>query len=212
MNTTSRIQDVPGRPSSAVAARDFVAVDESGAFSYHRSEQDLMTAFEYVAEAACIFDRRGIAYRLALDPNRQLVLGASLGPVEFHWLRQAWLDAQNAHPESHRLRRFFPLTTTEVVSDLFETLTLEHGPEPAEGSWSLEIDGMASHPANLEDLDRRLAHENRLEHARVKDPFGHIYRPARHRKHWHLPTAARVILYIEIPARAPLTESVPLPP
>ncbi|MCX6500615.1 MAG: hypothetical protein NTU93_17770 [Arthrobacter sp.] len=199
MNTTSRIQDVSGPPPDARPAGDFVAVDDSGEFSYHRSEQDLLTAFEYVAEAACIFDRNGTAYRLALDPNRHLVLAPSLGPVEFHWLRQAWLDAQNAHPESYRLRRFFPLTTEEVVLDLFETLTVEHGPAPAEGLWSLEINSVASHPTSLEDIDRRLAHQNQLEHAHVKDPFGHVYRPVRHRSHWHLPTSAGFILYVETP-------------
>lgn len=109
MNTTSRIRDTSGPPAGAGAARDFVAVDDSGEFSYHQSEQNLMAAFEYVGEAACILDRSGKAYRLGLDTNRHLMLGPARGAVEFHWLRQAWLDAQNAHPEVHRLRRFFPL-------------------------------------------------------------------------------------------------------
>ncbi|MET3811843.1 hypothetical protein [Arthrobacter sp. UYEF3] len=212
MDATSRISNVSGHPSGAGAARDFVAVDDSGEFSYHRSELDLMTAFEYVAEAACIFDRSGNAYRLMLDPNRHLVLGPPLGPVEFHWLRQTWLDAQNAHPESHRLRRYFPLTANEVVSDLFESLSLEHGPEPAGGSWSLEINNIASHPPNLEAIDRRLAHQHRLEEAQVTDPFGHIYRPVLHHKHRHLPAPAGVILYLEIPARTKLPASLPLSP
>lgn len=199
MNTTSRIRDTSGPPAGAGAARDFVAVDDSGEFSYHQSEQNLMAAFEYVGEAACILDRSGKAYRLGLDTNRHLMLGPARGAVEFHWLRQAWLDAQNAHPEVHRLRRFFPLTKEEVVSDLFETLTLEHGPEPTEGTWSLEINGFASHPASLEDIDRRLLHQDRLEHVHVKDPFGHIYRPLRHRRHWYLPAIAGFNLYIEIP-------------
>ncbi len=198
MNTT------PRRPpdTSAGAARDFIVVDDSGDFSYHRSEQDLMTAFEYIGEAACIIDRSGSAYRLALDPNRHLVLGPSLGPVEFHWLRQAWLDAQNVHPEGHRLRRFFPITREEVMSGLFETLTLEHGPEPAGGSWSLDINGVASHPSNLEDIDRLLAHQDLTKHVRVKDPFGHTYRPLRRRRHWYLRASAGSNLYIEIPAPA----------
>jgi hypothetical protein len=200
MNTTPPIEDTSGLPSGA--ARDFVAVDDSGEFSYHRSERDLMAVFEYVAEAACIIDRNGSAYRLALDPNRHLILGPSLGPVEFHWLRQTWLDAQNAHPESHRLRRFFPLTDEEVVSDLFETLTLEHGPEPAKGSWSLDVNGTASRPTDLADLDHRLLHQERLEHVHVRDPFGHVYRPLRHRRHWYLPARAGFNLYIEIPAPA----------
>lgn len=203
MNTTPRQQPVtPKPPVRAGDTRDFIAVDDSGDFSYHRSREDLMAAFEYVAEAACIVDRSGRAYRLALDPDRHLVLAPALGPVEFQWLRQAWLDAQNARPESHRLRRFFPLTEEGTVSALFETLTLEHGPEPAKGSWSLEINGTESHPANLEDIDRLLAHQDLTKRVRVTDPFGHTYRPLRHRRHWYLPKIAGFNFYIEIPARA----------
>ncbi|SDL39026.1 hypothetical protein [Arthrobacter sp. ok362] len=203
MNTMPRrTQDTSGLPASAGASRDFVAVDDSGEFSYHRSEQDLLTAFEYAGEAACIIDRSGSAYRLALDSNRHLILGPALGPVEFHWLRHAWLDAQNAHPEAHRLRRFYPVTRDEVVSGLFETLALERGTEPAAGAWSLDIDGLASRASNIQEIDRRLARQDRLQQARVKDPFGHIYRPARHPKHRYLPAAGGSILYIEIPAQA----------
>ncbi|MFF1383561.1 hypothetical protein ACFVWT_08350 [Arthrobacter sp. NPDC058288] len=199
-NTAQRIEGTSGLPGPTGDARDFIAVDDSGDFSYHRSEQDLVSAFEYVGEAACIIDRSGRAYRLALDSNRHLVLGPLRGPVEFHWLRQAWLDAQNAHPERHRLRRFFPLTRDEVVSDLFETLVLEHGPEPAGGSWTMDVSGVASQPTDLEDIDRWLGHEELPEHVHVKDPFGHVYRPLRHRRHWYLPAAAGFNLYIEVPA------------
>lgn len=203
MNTTSRrMEDLSGRPAGTAPTRDFVAVDDSGEFSYHRSEQDLMTAFEYVEEAACIFDRSGSAYRLALDPHRHLVLGPSRGPVEFHWLRHAWMDAQNTHPEGHRLRRFYPVTRDEVVSDLFETLALEHGAAPAGGTWSLDIDGRASHPSGMADIDRRLAHQDLRAHVHVTDPFGHLYRPARHHRHWYLPAAIGFILYVEIPVPA----------
>jgi len=203
MNTTSLpTQDTPGLPARAGIARDFVAVDDSGDFSYHRSAQDLLTAFEYVGEAACIIDRSGCAYRLALDPNHHLILGPSRGPVEFHWLRHAWMNAQNAHPEGHRLRRFYPVSRDEVVTDLFETLALEHGTAPTEGTWSLDIDGLASHPSGMADIDRRLGHQDLLAHAHVTDPFGHLYRPARHRRHWYLPAAAGFILYIEVPAPA----------
>jgi len=202
MNTTQwRIHDRSGLRARAGDPRDFVAVDDSGEFSYHRSERDLIEAFEYVGEAACIIDRSGIAYRLALDSHRHLALGPALGPVEFHWLRHAWLDAQNAHPEGHRLRRICPASRDEAVSDLFETLALERGTEPAAGAWSLNIDGLASRPSNIQEVDRLLAGQDRLERARVKDPFGHIYRPARHRKHRYLRPAAGSILYIEIPAR-----------
>ena len=203
METTPRpLPRIPGVPAPTGGASDFVAVDDGGEFSYHESESALMAAFEYVGEASCIIDRAGNSYDLALDPNRHLVLGPTYGPVEFHWLRHAWLDAQNAHPEGHRLRRFYPLTREEVVSDLFETLALERGTEPVEGAWSLEIDGVASHPSGMADIDRRLGHHELLEHAHVTDPFGHLYRPARHRRHWYLPATAGFILYIEIPAAA----------
>ncbi|SDL44812.1 hypothetical protein SAMN04487916_10954 [Arthrobacter sp. ov407] len=201
MNTKSRrIRDASGFPGDR--ARDFVAVDDSGDFSYHRSEEELLTAFEYVGEAACIIDRSGSSYRLVLDATRHSVLGPVLGPVEFHWLRHAWLNAQKAHPDEHRLRRFYPLTRHEVVAGLFETLALEHGTEPAKEAWSLDIDGIASQPSSLEEIDRLLARQRQLEHVHVKDPFGHIYRPARHRTHWYRPAAAGSILYVEIPAAA----------
>lgn len=201
MNTRSRrIRDASGRPGTAGPNRDFVAVDDGGDFSYHGSEKELMAAFEYVDEAACIIDRNGIAYRLVLDPDRHMVLGPALGTVEFHWLRHAWLDAQSAHPDEHRLRRFYPLTGDEVVSDLFQTLALERGRGPAEGAWSLDIDGVGSSVPGIEEIDRRLARRKPLGHVKVKDPFGHVYRPARRRSHWYLPAAAGAILYIEVPA------------
>lgn len=202
INTSRRIQDSSVAAADASVPRDFVAVDDGRDFSYHRSEPSLLAAFEYVAEAACIIDRSGSAYHLALDPNRRLILGPPLGPVEFHWLRHAWLAAQNAHPEGHRLRRFYPLSRDEVVSDLFETLALERGKAPAEGAWSLEIGGLAMQASSMEDIDRRLARRKPLQHIHVSDPFGHLYRPARHRSHWYLPATAGSILYIEVPAAA----------
>lgn len=203
MNTTPRRQpNTPDLASVSGAPRDFVAVDDSGDFSYHRSGQDLMTAFEYVGEAACIIDRSGSAYRLVLDRNHHLVLGPTFGPVEFHWLRQAWREARNAHPEEHRLRRFVPVTREEVVSDLFETLMLEHGPAPAVGPWSLERNGITSHPASLDEIDSALARQDLVKDVWVKDPFGHRYRPLRRRRHWCLPARAGHILYIEVPVPA----------
>ncbi|PVZ60391.1 hypothetical protein [Arthrobacter sp. H-02-3] len=201
MNTKfRRTRDASGLPARASGARDFVTVDDSGDFSYHRSEEELMAAFEYVGEATCIIDRSGSSYRLVLDSNRHMVLGPALGPVEFHWLRHAWLDAQKAHPDEHRLRRFYPATRGEVVTALFEILALERGTPPARGAWSLDIAGSASLPSNLEEIDRRLAQQKPLERIHVKDPFGHIYRPARYHKHWYLPAAAGSILYVEVPA------------
>lgn len=202
MDTTPRpIPHASGVPAPAGGARDFVAVDDSGAFSYHESELKLIAAFEYVGEASCIIDRGGNSYDLALDPNRHLILGPAHGPAEFHWLRQALLDAHEVHLEEHRLRRFYPDTPDTLLSDLFETLALEHGTEPAAGPWTLDIDGLTTPGHTLQDVDGRLSGQHQLETVRVRDPFGHIYRPVRHRKHWYLPSAAGVILYVEVPPR-----------
>ena len=82
------------------------------------------------------------------------------------------------------------------MSDLFETLALEHG--TATGLWDLDIDGITTRGHTLQDLDRRLSGQARLENVHATDPFGHVYRPVRHRKHWYLPASAGVILYIEV--------------
>ncbi|MDN4645096.1 hypothetical protein [Arthrobacter sp. PsM3] len=187
----------PVVPATAGGARDFVSVDDSGAFSYHESEPALIAAFEYVGEAACILDRAGNSYDLSLDPNRHLILGPAHGPAEFHWLRQALVDAREVHPEDHRLRRFYPETPDQLLSDLFETLALEHGSDT--GLWILDIDGVTTRGQTLQDVDRCLSGQDQLANVRVLDPFGHVYRPNRHRKHWYLPASAGVILYIEVP-------------
>ena len=73
MDTTPR--PIPDVPAPAGGARDFVAVDDSGAFSYHESELKLIAAFEYVGEASCIIDRGGNSYDLAHrqgGPHEQL--------------------------------------------------------------------------------------------------------------------------------------------
>ncbi|WP_024366642.1 hypothetical protein [Arthrobacter sp. TB 26] len=198
METTPRPKPpTPGVPPTAGGARDFVSVDDSGAFSYHESEPALIAAFEYVREAACILDRAGTSYDLALDPNRHLILGPAHGPAEFHWLRQAMVDAREVHTEDHRLRRFYPETPDKLLSDLFETLSLEHG--TATGLWSLDIDGIITSRHTLQDVDRRLSGQDQLGNVHVRDPFGHVYRPVRHRKHWYLPASAGVILYLEVP-------------
>jgi hypothetical protein len=160
-----------------------------------------LAAFEYVGGASCIIDRTGASYDLALDPNRHLILGPAHGPAEFHWLRQTLVDAREAHPGAHRLRRFYPQTPNELLFDLFETLAPEHGTEPAAGQWSLDIDGNITRRPNLQDVDRRLSGQSGLENVRARDPFGHLYRPVRYRKHWYLPTSAGVILFVEVPPR-----------
>lgn len=103
--------------------------------------------------------------------------------------------------EEHRLRRFYPETPDTLLSDLFETLALEHGTEPATEPWTLDIDGITTRQHTLQDVDRHLSRQDLLENVRVRDPFGHIYRPVRHRKHRYLPSAAGVILYVEVPPR-----------
>jgi hypothetical protein len=198
MNSTSRLRPHPpdGPPP---AGGDYVTVDETGDFGYHRSKQELLAAFEYVGEARSIIDRRGNDYLLVMDPDRRLVLGPALGPVEFHWLGQAWQAAQNLHVERHRLRRFHPGTRDQLLRDLFEILLLEQGADPAAGQWTLEFGGVTTRLHDLREVDRRLSRQIRLEQARVRDPYGRAYRPVLHRRHWYLPAAATLIVYVETP-------------
>lgn len=183
---------------AAVPVRDFIAVDDSGDFSYHPSERDLLAGFEYATEASCILDRRGTAYRLMLDPDRRLVLGRALGPVEYHWLKQAWLIAQTVHAHEHQIRRFPAESMEELIADLFEVLALDQGIAPAHQRWALLVHGSASHPSDLKEINRRLSHQRALDRTLVQDPFGHVYRAARHRRHRLLPAAPGDILYLEI--------------
>ncbi len=92
-----------------------------------------------------------------------------------------------------------PETPDNLLSDLFETLALEHGAEPVDGLWTLDIDGPTTRRHALQEVDRSLSGQDQLENVRVRDTFGHVYRPVRHRKHWYLPAAAGFILYVEIP-------------
>lgn len=201
MNETSRPRPQPpdGPPP---AGGDYVTVDDTGDFGYHRSEQELLAAFEYVGEARSIIDRRGDDHLLVMDPNRRLVLGPALGPVEFHWLGEAWQAAQNMHAERHRIRRFHPGSPDHLLRDLFEILALEHAADPAAGSWILEVGGVTTPLRNLQEVDRRLSRQDRLEKARVRDPFGCSYRPVLRRRHWYMPATAGFIVYVETPHRA----------
>jgi hypothetical protein len=174
------MQANPALPTRSGRTKDFVAVDDVGTFTYCPSETALIQGFEYVQEAASIVDRDGNTFGLALDADRQLRLGPSFGPVEFHWLRQAWSHEQRRHPRDHPLRRFYPAGREALLSGLFETLQLEHGTDPTPGPWTLLLDGTESHPSTLKDVDGRLAHRDQLENALVHDPFGHSYRPVRH--------------------------------
>lgn len=189
------MQANPALPTGAGRTKDYVAVDDVGMFSYHPSETALIQGFEYIQEAACIVDRDGNTFRLTLDADRQLRLGPSFGPVEFHWLRDAWSSEQRRHPRGHPLRRFYPAAREALLSGLFETLQLEHGTDPTPVPWTLLLDGTESHPSTLKDVDGRLAHRDRLENALVQDPFGHSYRPVRHGARRMLPNAADLTYY-----------------
>lgn len=178
--TPTPTQANPAQPTRSGRTKDYVAVDDVGTFSYYPSETALIQGFEYVQEAASIVDRDGNTFRLALDADRRLRLGPSFGPVEFHWLRQAWSHEQRVHPRDHPLRRFYPAGRGALLSGLFETLQLEHGTVPTPVPWTLILGGAESHPGTLKDVDGRLARQDQLEHARVQDPFGHTYRPVRH--------------------------------
>lgn len=109
------------------------------------------------------------------------------------------MDAREVHTEDHRLRRFYPETPEQLLSDLFETLAREHGTDT--GLWSRDLDGVTTRGHTLQDVDHCLAGKNQLTNVHVRDPFGHVYRTVRHRKHWYLPVAAGVITYIEVPPR-----------
>lgn len=178
--TPPPMQANPAFPARSGRTKDYVAVDDVGTFSYYPSETALIQGFEYVQEAASIVDRDGNTFRLALDADRHLRLGPSFGPVDFHWLGQAWSHEQRRHPRDHPLRRFYPAGREAVLSGLFETLQLELGTDSTPVPWTLILDGTESNPSTLKDVDGRLAHRDQLEHARVQDPFGHTYRPVRH--------------------------------
>jgi len=197
----AREQAGSGHPTPTAVLRDFIVVDDSGNFSFHRSEQDLIQAFEYVDEARCIIDREGSNFRLALDGNRELRLGRSFGPVEFHWLRQAWREAQRIRVQEHPLLRFYPTDRTELIAGLFEVLELEDKTGPTPGPWTVVLDDTETRPGSLGDLNRQLSDLVRLDSVVVQDPFGHRYRPVRHLGHRYLPRFAGFICYVEIPPR-----------
>ncbi|MBT2553514.1 hypothetical protein [Arthrobacter sp. ISL-5] len=134
---------------------DYVTVDDTGDFGHRWSERELLAAFEYAGEARSIIDRKGNDYGLVMDPDRRLILGPALGPVEFHWLSQAWQAAQNVHVERHRLRRFHPGTRDQLLQDLFEVLVLEHAADTGPRSWSLDVGGVTTRLRNLQEIDCR---------------------------------------------------------
>jgi hypothetical protein len=129
-------------------------VDDGGEFSFHESAADVVAAFEYANEAACILDRHGAPFRLVAAPGARLALAPGLGAPDFSWLRQAWIDAQHRAPHRYPLQRFYPGTMPALLETLFECLWLRHGPDP----WP---------PPSAVSQGAILA-----------DPFGHAYRAA----------------------------------
>lgn len=162
---------------TVAGAGGFVAVDDAGEFTFYPSEAALLADFEYPAEAICIVGRDGGGFRLVLDAERKLDMATGLGPVDYSWLRQAWLRAQRHNPAQYPLRRFYPAGRDTLLACMFETLYLENALEAVE--WQLLMNGTETHPVTLRDVDARLATRGSLEQARVRDPFGHHYRPVR---------------------------------
>ena len=201
MSTTATKQPAgPGHPTPADDMKDFIVVDDNGKFSFHRTEQDLIQAFEYADEARCIIDRKGSTFRLILDAGNTLRLGSSMGPVDFRWLRQIWRDAQRLHVQEHPLLRYYPIDREELMAGLFEILELEDRTGQTPRPWTLVLDGTETHPTNLGDIDRRLSDRGQMDSILVQDPFGHTYMPVRHLEHRFLPLSAGFICYVEIPA------------
>ncbi|POH73937.1 hypothetical protein [Arthrobacter glacialis] len=182
--------------------RGYVAVDDAGEFTLYPTSAALLNDFEYVGQAICIVGRDGSGFRLLQDADRQLSLTTALGPVDFSWLRQAWLKAQRHNPGEYPLRRFYPAGRETLLACMFETLYLEHAMEPVQ--WNCVLDGQETHPVSLQDIDGRLTSKSLVERARVQDPFGHLYRPVRvpargargHNRH------GKVTIFVEIPAAA----------
>jgi len=196
------VQAVAASNLQAVAHGGFVAVDDAGEFAFYPTTAALLADFEYTAQAICIVGRDGAGFRLLLDADRHLAMGTSLGPVDYSWLRQAWLKAQRHNPSEYPLRRFYPAGRETLLACMFETLYLEHAMEPVQ--WNFTVDGHQTHPVSLQDIDGSLTSRNILERARVQDPFGHLYRPVRvpgramHGRNHH----GKVTIFVEIPTVA----------
>lgn len=185
-----------------------MAVDDAGEFGFYPSAAAVVGDFEYTAQAICIVDRDGSGYRLVMDGQRHLSLGTALGPVDFSWLRQAWMKAQRGNPKEYPLRRFYPVGREGLLVSMFETLYLEHALEPV--AWNLVVDGAETHPLTLADIDGSLSGRHVLEQARIEDPFGHLYRPVRVPGH-HIQAQNRhgkVTIFIEIPVPAAAVNGV----
>lgn len=185
----------------ARTSADYVVVDDTGDFAYYASPDLIITDLEYVQEASCILDRAGNGHRLLLREDRTLCISPSLGPVDFHWLRQAWGDCQRRNQRAHPLHRRHMADLELLLAGLFEVLSLEGGDCRTDSPWTLEVDGEVTHPASLREVDGVLAGMEDLERATVHDPFGHGYRPVRHSGHRSLAPAGKTIHYVELSRR-----------
>ncbi|WP_423182805.1 hypothetical protein [Arthrobacter sp. NyZ413] len=193
-----------GLPGSRSRYGDFVAVDDNGDFTYYPSEAAVLDDFEYVAEAASIFDRAGNDYRLTLEDGRTLRIGAPLGRVEFTWLREAWMNDRHRETRHHRLLRFYPKVLEPLVAGIFETLCLELAGEDTQAiqqtqvPWTVETNGHVSHLKTLTDVDGLVGSLGEPRKATVRDPFGHLYRPAPRPRRLLRRHGGRAIYYVEI--------------
>jgi hypothetical protein len=182
----------------AGAESDYVVVDELGAFTYYPSKTAMLEDLEYVDEAASILDRAGNNFHLTLEEGGKLSLGSSFGRVEFTWLRQAWTTDRRREPQAHRLLRLYPTTLDALLAGIFETLSLERASSATSTPWVLDVAGEETHAATLRELDTLLARLDHLERVKVRDPFGHGYRPVRHPRHRLPVPGTGPIYYVEI--------------
>ena len=155
----------PGAPADS--ARDFISVDDGGKFMYHRSEQDLIAALEFIDEIPCVIDRAGNSFSPRLHANGRLFLGPGQSQVELYWLRQAWLDAQNVHAEEHRLKRSYPDSMSQILSDLFESLARHRDKETDVDPRTPGTEGIPS-PRNVTATDERRTSLDQAGHAGVR--------------------------------------------
>lgn len=193
-------QTISGTGVPTPRSADYVVVDEGGDFSYYASETAMLEDLEYVDEAACIVDRSGNTFRLALDAVGNLHLGRSFGPVEEHWLRQTWTSAQHRNLREHPLQRLYAVSREALLRGLFETLTLERGNTRASIPWAVDVGAETVHPSTLKEVDDLLKDVDSLQGINVQDPYGHFYRPVRHSVHSPFPFGTGFILYVEVPS------------
>lgn len=198
-NTEKAVQTDSGLPRGG-SVGGFVAVDDAGAFTFYPGAPALVADFDYTAQAICIVARDGTGFRLVQDADRELTLAGSLGPVDFSWLRQAWLRAQRKNPGEYPLRRFYPAGRATLLDCMFETLYLEHAMEPL--CWHVMLDGRETEAVSLQDIDSALRGRHLVEHVHVQDPYGHLYRPVRVPGHSGVARGRRgkVTIFVEVPA------------